>query len=59
MPGIVVRHCGHGTASYPYYVTLGDCREPASPGTFRTLPEVQAAAARLWSHARPGATPPQ
>jgi hypothetical protein len=47
MPRIIVRHCGHGTALYPYYITIGASLTPASPGLFRTLAECQAAAARL------------
>ena len=57
MPGLTIRHCGHGTALYPYYVTIGESMEPAAPGTVRTLTEAQAAAVALWSHARQ-TTPP-
>lgn len=39
-PGLVVRHCGHPTALWPYYVD-GLLREL---GTFRLLKDCQAAA---------------
>jgi hypothetical protein len=48
MPRIIVRHCGHGTALRPYYITVGDSLAIASPGLFRSLADCQAAAARLY-----------
>jgi len=49
MPGLTVRHCGHPTANYPYYITLGDNLAVASPGTFRNLAPCMAAAVELWA----------
>lgn len=59
MPTLAVRHCGHGTANYPYYITVGDDRSVASPGTFATLIQAQAAAVLLWQELSSPATPPQ
>lgn len=59
MPTLAVRHCGHGTANYPYYVTVGDSRSVASSGTFATLAQAQAAAVRLWQDLKNQPTPPQ
>lgn len=57
MPGLAVRHCGHPTALYPYYVTIGQSMEARDPHPLRTLAEAKAAAVTLWQqldrHAAP------
>ena len=45
MPDLVVRHCGHPTANYPYHVTTSDNQDAAGLGTFHNLATCQAAAA--------------
>ena len=45
MPDLVVRHCGHPTANYPYHVTTRDNQDAAGLGTFHNLATCQAAAA--------------
>jgi hypothetical protein len=47
LPGLIVRHCGHGTALYPYYITTGDNRSPVDGRTYGSLNECQTAAATL------------
>jgi hypothetical protein len=47
LPGLIVRHCGHGTALYPYYITTGDNRSPVDGRTYGSLAECQTAAATL------------
>ena len=49
LPGVIVRHCGHGTALYPYYITTGDNRSPADERTYGSLAECQAAAVGYWT----------
>jgi len=49
LPGVMVRHCGHGTALYPYYITTGDNRSPADERTYGSLAECQAAAVGYWT----------
>lgn len=49
MPGLTIRHCGHPTAHYPYYITLGDSMALAAPGTFRNLAPCMAAAVEFWT----------
>lgn len=41
-----VRHCGHPTANYPYYVEIDGVSQLNELGTFRLLDEAQAAAMR-------------
>lgn len=52
LPGLVVRHCGHPTASYPYFVKIGDVE---TEWTYRHLAEAQADAARRWTEAKAAA----
>ena len=52
LPGLVVRHCGHGTALYPYYIPTGDNRSPADGRTYGSLAECQAAAFGYWTTTR-------
>lgn len=42
-PGVVIRHCGHPTALWPYYI---EGRKHLHSHTYRTLAEAQAAAER-------------
>jgi hypothetical protein len=44
LEGVIVRHCGHGTALYPYYITTGENRSPADGRTYGSLAECQTAA---------------
>lgn len=45
MPGLVVHHCGHPTALYPYHITI---HGKDVPGAHRLLTDCQAAAAAAW-----------
>ena len=49
LPGVIVRHCGHGTALYPYYITTGENRSPEDGRTYGSLAECQTAAVRHWT----------
>jgi hypothetical protein len=41
-----VRHCGHPTANYPYWVEIDGVSKLSELGTFRSLDQAQAAAMR-------------
>lgn len=49
LPGLVVHHCGHPTASYPYFVKIGGIE---TEWTYRHLAEAQADAAARWAQAQ-------
>jgi hypothetical protein len=53
MPDLVVRHCGHPTANYPYHVTTRDNQDAAGLGTFHNLATCQAAAAAWFLRGQP------
>jgi len=43
-PGLEVRHCGHPTANYPYWIIIDGQDRLHDLGTFRLLADAQASA---------------
>lgn len=43
---LVVRHCGHPTANYPYWIEIAGVSQLNTLGTFRNLDPAQAAAVK-------------